>query len=145
MKKRVMVIGPGGSGKTSLIYALTGVDNRKKGRHDLIYSEQMIDVPGAYLENPGMYSHIIALSQHASQILMLTEQSGSQNRSSKFSYPPGFASVFNCPVIGVMTKVTDWEAREEPWHYLGINGPVFYINTADGRGIEQLKQFLFQV
>lgn len=138
MKKRVMVIGPSKSGKTSLIYALTGADHRSKGKQDLIYSDLMIDVPGVYLEHSGMHCHIIALAQQASHILMLVGTPGHQ-----YQYPPGFAAVFNCPVIGVMNRMNEVQDSEQIWRYIGIKGPIFSVDTLNGTGIEQLRQYLF--
>ncbi len=74
-KKRIMIIGPGGSGKTALAAAINGLDGPVKRTQNMVYGEKTLDVPGVYLESPWMHKHIIAAAQDASHVLMLVDQS----------------------------------------------------------------------
>lgn len=97
MKKRNLLIGPTGCGKTTLAHTLDGTDRPLRRTQDVIYGPETIDTPGAYVENAWMYSHLIAIAQNASHILMLVDQSWCQD-----VYPLDFAASFTKPVIGVI-------------------------------------------
>ncbi|CAH2213947.1 EutP/PduV family microcompartment system protein [Tepidibacter aestuarii] len=141
-KKRVMVIGPTKSGKTTLVNALNDYDGPLRRTQDIIYGKNTIDVPGSYIENTWMYKHIIAVSQDASHVLILVDQSKCDN-----VYSPGFAKSFRCPVIGVITKV-DLKVENEELCYkqlkeIGISEPYYKISVPNKIGIEELKEYLF--
>lgn len=141
-KKRVMVIGPTKSGKTTLVNALNDYDGPLRRTQDIIYGKNTIDVPGSYIENTWMYKHIIAVSQDASHILILINQSKCDN-----IYSPGFAKLFRCPVIGVITKV-DLNVENEKLCYkqlkeIGISEPYYKISVPNKIGIKELKEYLF--
>ncbi|ABR49950.1 conserved hypothetical protein [Alkaliphilus metalliredigens QYMF] len=137
-KKRVMIIGPKQSGKTSLARILNHSNQRMKKSQDIIYDKNTIDIPSSFIENPSMYKHLIALAQDASHILILVDQISPINL-----YPPGFAKSFNSPVIGVITKVNkDIENEDLCKKYLkmaGVSEPYYYLNTKEHTGISLLK------
>jgi len=141
-KKRVMVIGPTNCGKTTLVNALNDYDGPLRKTQDIIYGKKTIDVPGSYIENTWMYKHIIAAAQDASHVLILMDQSRCINK-----YPPGFAMVFRCPVIGVITK-TDFmpENQELCIKYLkqiGVQPPYYKVSFTNGEDAAALKKLLF--
>jgi len=140
-KKRVMVIGPTGCGKTTLVNALNDHDGPIRKTQNIIYKDKTMDVPGAYIENAWMYKHLIAAAQDASHVLILVDQSRNDD-----VYSPGFAKVFRCPVIGVIAKC-DLSAENEvlaiqKLKKLGIAEPYFKISVSDRTGIEALKEYL---
>lgn len=141
MKKRVMVVGRDHCGKTSLIGALTGNGRPIRYTQDVRYTSLAMDVPGAYLENPSMYQHLISLSQEASCVLLLAECGSLAN-----AYPPNFAGSFNCPVIGVMTKTDliegNVDVNSEQWRRIGVREPYFAVSVKDGTGVNELKNYL---
>jgi ethanolamine utilization protein EutP len=141
IKKRLMVIGPTNSGKTSLVNALNDYDGHLRKTQDIIYGKNTMDVPGSYIENPWMYKHIIATAQEASQVLILVDQSRCINM-----YPPGFAKAFRCPVIGIITKA-DLMAENEnlclrQLQQIGVTEPYYKISVTNGTGIGALKEYL---
>jgi len=140
-KKRIMIIGPGGSGKTSLAHAINGFTGPARRTQNMVYGEKTLDVPGVYLESPWMHKHIIAAAQDASHVLMLVDQS-----SCRESYPPGFAKAFRVPVIGVITG-----SGEKPEHdgwcirqlkKAGIREPYYHINLSERTGLQELMEAL---
>lgn len=142
-KKRVMVIGPTGCGKTTLVNALNDHDGPIRKTQNIIYKDKTMDVPGAYIENAWMYKHLIAAAQEASHVLILVDQSRNDD-----VYSPGFAKVFRCPVIGVIAKC-DLSAENEALAIqklkkLGIAEPYFKISVSDRTGIKELKEYLFK-
>lgn len=136
-----MIIGSGRSGKTSLANRINGVDAPPRRTPDIIYGKYTIDVPGAYLENPWMYKHLIAAAQSAAMVLCLVDQSECGE-----VYSPGFARAFRCPVAGVITK-TDLK----PEHYekcvcqlkrTGVPEPYFPVDFISGSGVEALITYI---
>lgn len=140
-KKRIMIIGPTKSGKTTLANALNDYKGPLRKTQDIIYGKNTIDIPGSYIENTWMYKHLIATSQDASHVLMLIDQSKCEN-----VYSPGFAKAFRCPVIGVITK-TDLMVENEELCYKQIKQivvPAYYkISVSSGTGLVELKEYLF--
>ena len=141
-RKRVMVVGPTNCGKTSLAKALNDFEGPIRKTQDIIYGKNTIDVPGSYIENAWMYKHVIAAAQDASHVLMLVDQSKLAD-----VYSPGFAKVFRCPVIGVVSKTDLMPENEEfcvrQLRLIGITEPFFRISTKTGAGISALKEHLF--
>ncbi len=142
-KKRIMVMGPANCGKTTLVNALNDYDGKLRKTQDLIYGTNTMDVPGSYIENAWMYKHIISAAQDASHVLILVDQSKKVDH-----YSPGFAKVFRCPVIGVITKCDLMKENEEnslnQLKKMGIEEPYFRISFPVGEGISELKKYLLE-
>lgn len=141
-KKRIMVIGPSNSGKTTLVSELNGNDGPMRKVPDLIYGKNTIDVPSAYIENAWMYQHAIAVAQDASHVLILVDQSNCIE-----IYSHGFAKSFNCKTVGVISKCDLMPENEEKCignlKNIGVKEPYFKISFESGEGIEELKKYLF--
>lgn len=140
-KKRIMIIGPGGSGKTSLANVLNGIDEPARRNQNMVYGKMTLDVPGVYLESPWMHKHIIAAAQDASHVLMLVDQS-----SCRESYPPGFAKAFRVPVIGVITGNGD-KPENDGWcirqlRKTGVLEPYCHINLKERTGLSEVMEAL---
>ena len=140
-KKRIMIIGPGGSGKTSLANVINGLTGPARKTQNMVYGEKTLDVPGVYLESPWMHKHIIAAAQDASHVLMLVDQS-----SCRESYPPGFAKAFRVPVIGVITGNGE-KPENDGWcirqlKKTGAKEPYYHINLSEGTGLLELLEEL---
>lgn len=142
MKKRIMIVGPTQSGKSTLANVLNDSSRPLKKTQDIIYGKNTIDTPSSYLENPSMYKYLIATAQTASHLLILVDQSKLIE-----VYPPAFAKSFNCPVLGVITKID--LAQEfadlsiQQLKRIGVNEPYFRISLKDNNGVEALKQYIF--
>ncbi|MDR0880858.1 MAG: EutP/PduV family microcompartment system protein [Clostridioides sp.] len=140
-KKRIMVIGPHGSGKTTLVDYLNGKSGTPRKTPDVIYGKNTIDIPSAYIETTWMYKNLIALSQDASKIVVLVDQSNCRE-----VYSHGFAILFKCPVIGVISKcdlkVENREKCLKQLKNIGISEPYFSISATEKIGIDTLKDYL---
>lgn len=140
-KRKLMVVGPVGSGKSSLISCLNGKGMDAKKTQSVLYDTLSIDTPGEYLENPCMYKYIIAEAQSVEYVLFI--QDAMQRRC---IYPPGFAQSFNRKTIGVITKVdtetVEVEHSEKILHTIGVKGPILKTSSKTGYGIKELKEYL---
>ncbi|MDR7240453.1 ethanolamine utilization protein EutP [Neobacillus drentensis] len=142
-KKRIMVIGPTNCGKSTLVNALNDEMRPIRKTQNLIYGKHTIDVPGSYIENTWMYKYVISAMQDASHVLILVDQS-----KAGAVYSPGFAKVFRCPVIGVITKVDVRPENEgfciKQLQSIGAADPYFKISVQEAIGIHALKECLFE-
>ena len=139
-KKRIMIIGARGTGKTSLVNILNDKIESPKKSQDVIYGKNTIDIPSAYIENTWMYKHLIALSQDAYVIIILFDFNNNAD-----IYSPNFTSAFTKPVIGVINKWTidsDDSNICSIFEKIGVKKPYFKINTHTNEGIEELKEYL---
>ena len=137
-----MVIGSGKSGKTSLVNAINDYHGPLRRTQDMIFGKYTIDVPGAYLENPWMYKHLISAAQNnAGHVLILVDQSNVTE-----IYSPGFAKVFRCPVTGVITKADmnpeNKGVCKRQLKTIGVEPPYFSVSMKTGEGLEELKDHL---
>lgn len=139
-KKRIMIIGARGTGKTSLANILNDKIELPKKSQDVMYGTYTIDIPSAYIENTWMYKHLIALSQDAYIIIILFDFNSNAD-----IYSPNFASAFTKPVIGVINKCTidsDDSNICNIFEKIGVKKPYFRINTNTNEGIKELKEYL---
>lgn len=140
-RKRIMIIGPQGVGKTSLANWLNGVQKPLRRTADVLYGARTLEVPSAYLENTWMYRYLIALSQDAWCIVVMVDQSKPQAL-----YSPGFASAFRCPLIGVIGKCDCCPAHRpqlvRQLETIGVEPPYFAISMATGEGLQALQMYL---
>jgi ethanolamine utilization protein EutP len=100
MKKKVMLIGRSQCGKTSLLQSLNNIPIHYKKTQALDFQYFAIDTPGEYLENPRLYSALICSSCDADIVAFVQS---ADNPTSIFA--PQFASAFNKPIIGIITKI----------------------------------------
>ncbi len=144
MKKRIMVVGPTQSGKSTLTNILNASSRPLKKTQDVIYGSNTIDTPGSYLENASMYKYLIATAQGASHVIMLVDQA----RPTEV-YPPGFAKSFTCPVIGVITKIDLAPENSglclQQLKRIGISEPYFRVSLTDHTGVKALRDYLIGI
>lgn len=140
-RKRIMLVGPTGCGKTALAQVLDGTESTLRKTQTITYGKYTIDIPGSYIENTGMYKHLIATAQQASCLLLLADPTHTLG-----VYSPGFTKAFRIPVIGVITKSDLKEySPGRCSHQLklaGVTEPYFHISVFKDTGIEVLKAHL---
>ncbi|NYE58490.1 EutP/PduV family microcompartment system protein [Carboxydothermus ferrireducens] len=141
MKKRLMVIGAIGCGKTTLILAIKGLKKSATKTQAVEFIDSVIDTPGEFLENPFYYKALMATAFEAEMIFLL------QDATRKNSvFPPGFAKGFPKKTFGIVTKIDHPEANlERAVNFLrlaGVNEPIFFVSALRGDGINELINFI---
>lgn len=138
---KIMVSGPVGAGKTSLIHALLKIDAAVRKTQAISFLGGAIDTPGEYAQIPRFYSALLVTSMEASHILLAKDATDPHP-----SVPPGFARMFARPVIGVITKIdlpqADIAKAEGHLRQAGVEPPFFAVSALTGQGIRELHEFL---
>jgi ethanolamine utilization protein EutP len=136
--RRVMIIGAVGSGKSSLIKALTEEGRQVMKTQSLVYHDWLIDTPGEYTENPLFYRSLMATSHQAVAVLLVHD--ATRDRT---GFPPGFAGGFPIPSIGAVTKVDHPDAQSDRAIQLirqALPGSdIVLTSSKSGEGIEALR------
>ncbi|MDO5425553.1 MAG: EutP/PduV family microcompartment system protein [Eubacteriales bacterium] len=138
---KVLFIGKSGSGKTTLCQKLNEQDIRYRKTQMVEAYQASIDTPGEYLENPRFYKALIVSAADAGVVALVSDPT-----SAYLAIPPGFAKIFQKPVIGIVTKILEAgvaqieRSRQELLRAKAE--PVFLVDTPEGVGIEALAAYL---
>lgn len=142
--KRVMIIGAVGTGKSSLIKALTGEEQPAKKTQALEFKDWLIDTPGEYSENPLFYRSLMVTSMEAKLLVLVQDATKKRNY-----FPPGFAAGFPVRAIGVITKIDHPEANPEQAEKLLREslpqGEIRFTSAVTKEGIEPLRNQLLEI
>ncbi|WP_239614998.1 EutP/PduV family microcompartment system protein [Cohnella mopanensis] len=139
--RRIMVIGAVGTGKSSLIRALTDAKQQVVKTQSLVYYDALIDTPGEYTENPLFYRSLMATSHQAAAVLLVQDATRDRN-----AFPPGFAGGFPVPAIGAVTKIDHPDANPE--RAIGLlrqalpAGDIVLTSALSRTGIDEMQQML---
>jgi ethanolamine utilization protein EutP len=137
-KRKVMIIGAIGAGKSSLALALFGDPGQAAKTQALEFRDWIIDTPGEYSENPFHYRSLMVTAMEAGLLMMVQDATRDRNY-----FPPGFSSGFPIPAIGVITKCDHPAANvplaKELLRQSLIEGEIFVTSAATGEGIAELK------
>lgn len=106
--KRMLFIGEGRSGKSTLIRRLSGDTYVPRRALAVEYHGPYVNTPGEFLENRRFYPALITASMDCSVLVFVQDAT---RRVSLF--PPQFAALFNRRVLGVITKADCPEASIE--------------------------------
>ncbi|MBP2654457.1 MAG: ethanolamine utilization protein, EutP [Firmicutes bacterium] len=140
---KVMVVGPVGMGKTSLILALQKAGGVVRKTQDICFVGGAIDTPGEYAQIPRFYSALTVTAMEAAVIVMVKDAI-----DPAMTIPPGFVQMFAKPVIGVVTKIdlphANVKRAEAELRQAGVGLPIFMVSATTGEGIDKLYQFLVE-
>ncbi|MGL5512731.1 MAG: EutP/PduV family microcompartment system protein [Sporomusa sp.] len=139
----IMLVGPVGAGKTSLINALKQNCKKAEKTSSISFSDGAIDTPGEYAQMPRFYSALAVTATEARLVIMVQDAT-----DLRATLPPGFAAMFPRPVVGVVTKIDAAGAdRERAKHGLvqaGIKAPFFEVSAHTGAGLAELSDYLMR-
>ena len=137
----IMLVGPVGAGKTSLIHALNEDSCKAEKTSSICFNDGSIDTPGEYAQMPRFYSALAVTATNAKLVLMVQDAT-----DSRITLPPGFAAMFPRPVVGVVTKIdapgADQEQAKLRLRQAGIQEPFFCVSAHTGAGLSELKDYL---
>lgn len=141
MKKgKVLVIGPIGSGKSTLTKILLGIRERPVTKTQALeYANWIIDSPGEYSQNPMYYRTLMATALEAKVLLIIQDSTRKD-----VVLPPNFASGFPLVPIGVVTKIdhpnADIQTATQLLRTILPVGEIYYTSSVTLAGIEELKR-----
>ncbi|WP_093795805.1 EutP/PduV family microcompartment system protein [Sporomusa acidovorans] len=137
MKKKILLIGGIGAGKTTLKQKLLNQSLVYLKTQAMDFSSIFIDCPGEYLEIPRHYHVLINAGIGAAEVWALHDAT-----RRNCPYPPKFALAFRKPVIGIISKIDHPEANpklaEDHLRKAGIAGRIYHVSAQEGIGIEEL-------
>ncbi|MGZ0085411.1 EutP/PduV family microcompartment system protein [Caldibacillus thermoamylovorans] len=138
-KGKVLVIGPVGSGKSTLTKILLGKEDVPvKKTQSLEYTNWIIDSPGEYSQNPMYYRTLMATALEAKVLLIVQDAT---RRDSVL--PPNFAFGFPLHPIGVVTKIdhpnADIETAIRLLRTVLPVGDIYLTSSVTLAGIKELK------
>ena len=140
--KKTMLVGKTGCGKTTLIQALQGKTITYKKTQAVSFCDAIIDTPGEYVENRRFYSALMATSTPCQLVGLV--QDATANHS---IFPPKFGSMFNKPIIGVISKTdmkeSNLERAEKFLRWAGAQ-EIFLTSSMENIGIKPLIERLNQ-
>lgn len=140
--RKIIFAGSTGSGKTTLCQRLHGQEMAYKKTQAVESFEQAIDTPGECIENRYLYKMLLVSSVDADVIGLV------QDCTKEESYfPPGFATMFAKPVIGIVTKVelaqSDEDIAKARDHLQAAGAErIFEVSSMENVGVEELQAYL---
>lgn len=139
--QKLMMMGPVGSGKTSLIQKLRGETIHYVKTQAIEFDGAAIDTPGEYIENR-QYLYALTVTACDADIIVFTQDAV----SGEMWYSPGQSSMFNARVIGVVTKIdlATGKQIDEARQALALAGAeeIFEVSNVDGDGIDALLTYI---
>ena len=138
--KKLILMGTSTSGKTTLIEALRGEELVYKKTQYIDYSSDFMDTPGEYCEGNDLAGALAVYSYEADVVGLVL------SAVDDFSlFPPACAPVANRPVVGIVTKCDEPEARPDLAELrLRLCGcdPIFFTSAKTRQGVDEILQYL---
>lgn len=140
-KKRLILIGRTMAGKTTLCQYLNHEDLKyHKTQTIQLMNDQIIDTPGEYLERNYLRGALAVTAVDADYIVFVqqADEMGTM-------FPPGYASTFSKPCIGIVTK-SDLATKKQitdARSYLTDAGAkeIFVTSSYQGTGFEEIVKY----
>lgn len=138
--RKIILIGRSGSGKSTLTQVMNQQEIEYKKTQTMEYYNSILDTPGEYLENPRFYKALITASYDCDVIGLVLDCTDDRSL-----YPPNFASIFNKPTIGIITKI-DLKPGQVKWHEECLRAAgahdIFQVSSFNKEGIDHIKEYL---
>ena len=140
--KKIMFVGPIGVGKTTLTQRIEGVEIIYAKTQTVQFHDDIIDTPGEFVQHRLMYNALLVTAAEADILGFLISA-----KEKEQMFPPGFASLFNKPAIGIITKmdlIDEADDIEFIENHLIMTGasPIFKVGINNDEGIKDLLNYL---
>ena len=139
-RKPVMVIGPVGVGKSTLLSALELYQGEVKKTEAMTYLGQAIDTPGEMITIPRFFNALILNSVRARLILFMMDG----HRPTQL--PARLALALKAPVVGVVTKIDlaspqNVARARQVLETAGVK-QIFEVSSVSGDGLDELNEWI---
>jgi ethanolamine utilization protein EutP len=138
--KPIMLVGPTGAGKSTLIKVLNRMDGRIKKTESVTYLPYAIDTPGEMVHIPFLYNALILNSARAALVLFLISAKSYPRLPSKI------ALALKVPAIGIVSQIDGAEEAgiRRAKSALAIAGLKIFFNVSSitGEGIDELREYI---
>ena len=137
-RKKTLLVGRHGVGKTTLTQALKGETIHYVKTQYMLYGDWLIDSPGEYAEVHGLGAALAIYSYEADVVALLIAADDDYSL-----FPPNITCMVNRDVIGVVTKINRC-SPERAANWLRLSGckRIFPIDSHTGEGVDELKAYL---
>ena len=95
-----MLLGAIGSGKTTFRQQLTNTELVYSKTQSVYLAGGVLDTPGEYLEH-GRFNHALLLTSYDADLVLMFQSA----TAPETKLPPGFATFFTKPVLGIVSKI----------------------------------------
>lgn len=140
--KKIILIGPRGVGKTSLMQRLRKIPLSYKKTQATEYYDNIIDTPGEFIQYRQYYNALQMMSNEVDIVCLCISVEDSVN-----SFPPNFSESLSKPSIGIVTHIDMIENENqlirahEQLELIGVE-KIFDISSVTKEGINELRKYL---
>lgn len=137
--KKIILIGKTENGKTTLRQKLNQQAVMYQKTQSMEYENSILDTPGEYMENRRFYNALITGSVDCDVIGLVQAAN-----ETYLTFPPGFGSMFNKPIIGIITKVDLVKEITETEKHLRQAGAerIFLFSAVTDEGLKEIQAYL---
>lgn len=132
-----MLLGAIGSGKTTFRQQLSKTEISHAKTQTVYLADGVLDTPGEYLEH-GRFNHALLLTSYDADLVLMFQSA----TAAETKLPPGFATFFTKPVLGIVSKIdiaTPAEiARARDFLALACAYDTAEISSITGEGFDSL-------
>lgn len=134
---RLMLLGAIGSGKTTFRQQLSRTEQTYEKTQTVYLRDGVLDTPGEYLEH-GRFNHALLLTSYDADLVLMFQSA----TATETKIPPGFATFFTKPVLGIVSKIdiATPEEIQRARNYLGLASAydIAEISSVTGAGFDEL-------
>ena len=135
---KILIVGPSGAGKTTLVNYLSRKEEKARKTQALDFIGNYIDTPGEYSEIPRFYQNLFVSAQQANLVLLVIPAN-----SVREQIPQGWAQALLRPTIGVISKIdiegSDTKRVSRLLSHIGVKLPHYPISVLTGEGLKELE------